>query len=386
MKTFPLLAFLLLTGAGCSATRTLPAENGQCFEEKKFEAAVMDNRYLTLEFLPDTMGRISSIRYRPTDTELLSPYKALILRGNPLFEPMRDNGCGIRELLWGVTMTGASIPVATESRTRESITFSSDYYGNTNFGLRRCVRLPPESLVIETSLEIRNNGITPASYSVWLNLLPAAPAVPVIPAAAKRSARGRGERWVPPYDTIFPGLQGEASVTPAQYWAGAVLAGRNLVWACEAPAAEFEPDGFFYSWQGNTQNGRICTFEPVLGSRKLPPGGMQRHRYRILVFPGLNGLRTILGDCGVDAVLEPSHAAVKISAASPQKIQKWELFLDGSARQVSLGEIQVPALDAGGIFEFRKQIPRNLPQGRYRLLLRSNGRSYELTGCRLIIK
>ena len=386
MRTFLLLVFLLFTSAGCCVPRTVPAENGQCFEEKKFEAAALENRYLALEFLPESMGRISSIRYRPSGKELLSPYKAVILRGNPLFEPVRDNGCGIRELLWGVTMTGASIPVATESQTRESITFSSGYYGNTNFGLKRHVRLLPDSLIIETSLEIRNNGGTPASYSVWLNLLPATPAVPVIPAAAKRPARGRGARWVPPCATIFSGLPGEASVSPAQCWAGAVLEGGSLVWACEAPSAEFEPDGFFYSWQGNTQSGKVCTFEPVFGSRRLPPGGTQRHDYRILVFPGLSGLRTVLGDCGVDAALEPSHAEVKISAASPQKPQEWELFLDGSSRQVSLGGIQIPALDAGGTFEFRKPVPRDLPRGEYRLLLRSGGRSRELTGCRLVIK
>ena len=84
MRTFLLLVFLLFTSAGCCVPRTVPAENGQCFEEKKFEAAALENRYLALEFLPESMGRISSIRYRPSGKELLSPYKAVILRGNPL--------------------------------------------------------------------------------------------------------------------------------------------------------------------------------------------------------------------------------------------------------------------------------------------------------------
>lgn len=344
----------------------------------------MANSLLKLTFLPDSMGRISQIRHLKLQKDLLQPYNQKILLGNPLFAPSTSNSCGIRELFWGIKMTGSDIPMQLVRQIADLIEFNSPHYGNTAFGLKRNVHLVPDSMILEFSIEVQNNASTSAAHSLWFNLLPVLPLTAIMPVkGGAQPVRGRGLQKLADDDTLFAGKAGQYFYAPAAPWAAARLESADLLMVICFEAKDMQPDGFFYTWGGTTSNGEMRTFEPVFGSRNLAPGETHEHRYRILFLPGMETLRGMIGNTGINASFTATELLLEFAAAATTAGQSMAVELKNDVGVISLGNIRIPDLRPDKTAAQSLSLPGNLPPGKYSVQLRTESEVVKLIGAAL---
>ncbi|NLF59883.1 MAG: hypothetical protein GX574_01920 [Lentisphaerae bacterium] len=344
------------------------------------EVHIANNR-LELTFLPDSMGRISQIRHRAKQKELLQPYIQKILHGNPLFAPSTSNICGIREMFWGIKMTGSDIPVRLVRQSENQIEFDSLHYGNTAFGLQRKVHLVPDSMLLEFSLKLRNNSSAAATYSLWFNLTPVLPIHTMLPIkGGAQPVRGRGLQKLADEDTLFAGKQGQYFYAPAAPWAAARLESVGLLMVICFDMKELQPDGFFYSWGGITSSGEMRTFEPIFGSRELAPGDVCEHQYRILFLPEMEALRGMIGNTGINASFSNTELQLEFAAPVATAGQSVAVNLKNATETISLGNIRIPDLVPEKTEKLSLRLPNSIATGRYRVQLSTDAETIELIG------
>ncbi len=382
-RVFKAILVMGLLSGGALLPRTEPFQGRveQVETDNPLPEVSMANSRLELTFLPDSMGRISQIRHLALQKDLLLPYRQRILLGNPLFAPSTSNSCGIRELFWGIKMTGSDIPMQLVRQTADQIEFNSPHYGNTAFGLQRNLHLVPDSMILEFSLNVRNNTKAIAEYSLWFNLLPVLPITAMIPVkGGAQPVRGRGLQKLADEDTLFAGKAGQYFYAPAAPWAAARLESAGLLMVICFEPEEMQPDGFFYSWGGITANGEMRTFEPVFGSRSLKPGEAHEHHYRILFLPEMEALRGMIGNTGINARFSDTELLLEFAAAIATAGQSIAVELKNDVGVISLGNIRMPDLFPEKAEERSLPLPGNLAAGRYLVQLRTENETVELIG------
>ncbi|MFA6931259.1 MAG: hypothetical protein WCT05_13120 [Lentisphaeria bacterium] len=385
-RIFKVILVMGLLSGGTLLTGTEPFEGRVKLVETEnpLPEIRLANSRLELTFLPDSMGRISQIRHIALQKDLLQPYRQKILQGNPLFAPSTSNSCGIRELFWGIKMTGSDIPMQLVRQNDDKIEFSSPHYGNTAFSLHRTLHLLPDSLILEFSLNVRNNAKVTSAYSLWFNLLPALPISAMMPVkGGAQPVRGRGLQKLADEDTLFAGKAGQYFFAPAAPWAAAHLKSANLLMVICFDPEDMQPDGFFYSWGGITTNGEIHTFEPVFGNRKLNPGETHEHRYRIIFLPGMEALRGMIGNTGINASFTATELLLEFAAAVTTAGQSIAVELKNETGIISLGNIRIPDLQPDKTARLSLSLPDSLTPGRYRVQLRTKSEAVELIGAEL---
>ncbi|MBQ9501089.1 MAG: hypothetical protein IJU70_02920, partial [Lentisphaeria bacterium] len=271
-RTAFLLTVLLL--AGC-AVREQPRFVRKDPEEKVSvpETVTLSNGVLDGGFAPDSLGRMTSLKYR--GGELLQRFERTALQGNPLFSPVNCNVYGFRELLWRVNMTVLDLPVKAYSVQGSSIRFLIPGYGNTPLELERTVRFRPQSAVADVTAKFTNRGKSPFVYNLWLNLLPVRPFQPIVPLEDElKHDFKRGNNFHP------------ASTD----WIAARVPSADAVISLQWKFEDLYPFGMFYVHGAQDFN----TFEVILGRHRLYPGRSRTYDYRIMVFAGLPCLNGIM--------------------------------------------------------------------------------------------
>lgn len=388
MKTILLTAGLTLAAlicpAGAARTDKLSEPAGSPAAFGAEQKITLENPYLTLEFIPESMGRIGNVIYRPDHAALFTPYEVRIDRTTPLFAPRTDNASGVRELLWAVAQMqqGGKAPMEVKAQDERSITFYSPHYGNSSFALTRKVTLPADALIVGIHLDFVNGSERAQETAVWFNLLPKTGAAVIMPAAGKKTQqRGRGLPMRFECDTLYGGCPGESWCVPAADWMAMALNDPAIVFAVQFDAGDMRPDGFFYSWQGPVHGRRVQTFEAVFGNRRFEPGKGIVMDYRLMVFPGLTNLRAVCGDCGIDGTLANGRAEVELVAAAPRPAQTAVVkLLPAQGAPVELWKWSVPALKTGEKARTGGVVPGGLAAGRCVLGLELDGRTVALTG------
>ena len=362
MRLFHLLSALMIlsTLTASGAYRRNTEQSIACRTEK------LENPFLMLTFAPDQLGRLSGIRLKNSGTELLADFQVIRYVETPLFSLTSDNFQGIRELLWGKNMTGIC-PMRLEKQTTGFLTFATDSYGNTSFGLQRTVRLHPDGYRIDFSVTLFNNGKAADSCALWLNLQGAPPAIPQIPVRGEGKVRGRGMIRLHTRDFLFCGGPGEHYLPGAADWAAVRLSGRSVVWALVCDRESLGPDAFFYSWGNRAPSSPVRTAEIVFPEKKLNPGEKSVPlRYRILVFPGLNAVHGVCADHGVEITAENDETGaggVRIVNALPRPAETLSLSLSFEGKDPGQNvQLSLPARPAGTLLEIPLQL-RNTPGG-----------------------
>ena len=323
-KTFLLLPVVLCL-AGC-AVRETPR-----FVRKNPEQTVsvpdvvtISNGVLDGRFAPDSLGRMTSLRYR--GRELFQRFERTALRGNPLFAPVNCNVYGFRELLWRVNMTALDLPVNAYSLRKDRIDFVIPSYGNTPLDLERTVRLRPGSAVADVTAKFTNRGKTPFAYQLWLNLLPVQPYLPIVPLE----------------DELKHDFKLGNNFHPASTdWIAARIPSAGVVIALQWKFEDLYPAGMFYVHGAQDFN----TFEVILGRHRLYPGRSRTYDYRILIFPGLPHLNGVMDEIGIVVVPSGKGFEMIFCAAAPTAEKAVTVEFETGERKLT-----IPALKTGESF------------------------------------
>ena len=322
------IAFLLTTLllAGC-AVKEQPRFIRKNLEQEVSvpETVTLTNGVLESGFAPDSLGRMTSLKYR--GRELLRRFERTALQGNPLFAPVNCNVYGFRELLWRVNMTVLDLPVKEYAVQGNSIKFLIPGYGNTPLELERTVRLRPQSAVADVTARFTNRGKTLYVYNLWLNLLPVQPYQPIVPLEDELKHDFKlGNNFHP------AGTDWIAARVPA---ADAVIA---LQWNFE----DLYPAGMFYVHGAQD----FDTFEVILGRHRLYPGRDRTYSYRILIFPGLPCLNGVMEETGIAVVPSGNAFEMIFCAAAPTSEKPVTVEFETGCRKLT-----VPALKTGESFK-----------------------------------
>ena len=324
MRIAAILCFsLVLTGCRTpfSQSTPKPAYQRNSTSEIPFETGCLENRFLTVEYAPAMLGRVSQVSLKQPNGKpaipLLEPLKVTRYTETPLFGLEHDNSCGIREMLWGGKVNGTSSMEVTE-QTSSKVVFTSRFYGNSWFGLERSITALQDGLGLEMTATFVNHDSQANKIAPWLNLIGNAPATPILPAQGAGEVRGRGRQDWHTRDFLFTGRKDNSFLPPAQNWCGCRLAGRDIVWVITFAPEDFTPDGFFYSWgspDGVTPV--IRTLEAIFPERNLAPDEQRTIRYKLLVFPGLQKINALCGTTALELRNKGGNWEARLVPAMP---------------------------------------------------------------------
>lgn len=368
--TLLLLPLLLLTG--CSGARLEPSE------ASGVESRVLSNRYLRAEVVPDACGAVVSLQYRPTGTVLTEPFEYSVSKIDLLPDQVSANAAGSRTWLWKEkNMLSARFTVQRELNTPDlgEVVMSARYYQGTGVVLERRIQLERNSSELKLFLTFRNPGKSAVTVIPWENavmqLNPERMDDVLLPV---RGGVGRvGEYGVQRVenDRIFADdatvFSKEVKIAPARGWIARRNAGSPLILAIRTDMKNLQPDGFFYSWkmQGNSP---VHTMEIIFTPFLLKPGAEKTFEVDYLVFQGLEDLKEICGDIGLDCRVTDSQINLSLCGVRPVAADTLSLVLKSSeGPEFSLGKINVPALNPGKAERLTFRLPP-LSKGEYRIL------------------
>lgn len=272
----------------------------------QFPARTIGNGILSADFLPDADGRIVSLRY--SGKELLSPYLARQLAGNPLFSPTLGNARGWTERFWQRPTGNAPLPATKVTSSKNHAALEMHCFGNTQLNVTRNMLIPDDSSVLEITSRV-TSALQEDAAAIWLTLFPSPDAELFFPVKRENELM-----------MLTPAPQDEtlrlAPAAPFVWcrWEGLLL-------AMVAEDAEL-----FLSWHArDVEPGAKRTLEIICKKRPLPA----TWKTRFIVFTALKELRGIDGLRGYNVIEKAGHRLLQVEAAADLPSQS--LLIDGKS-------------------------------------------------------
>ena len=249
----------------------------------EYKTITIQNSYIKLDILPDSCGRISSIKFLPENLELMMPYKESTVSQDPLLpEIIESNGGGAKEWLWGKKpisrMAMADIKVKEDKNSgTKTVSMYSRYYMSENVSLFKTVEISKGNCFFSARLKIKNIDKQSAEIALWENLIPligkkSGDSV-IIPAAGNVKEAGGKTMHLLSDDALVTETSSselkEDYFAPARGWIARFSKEQNLVFAIRTKMENLKPDGFFYRWKND--DGSIFTQEIIFSKVSLAP-------------------------------------------------------------------------------------------------------------------
>lgn len=314
MKNLSLLAYTLTVLISVSPLQAYERGVEYPYQQEMIRLA---SPFFAIEIMPQSAGRISSVKLPPPYGELLAPSEISVVEETPLFRYPKDNMNGIFELFWGEKLNGSN-PMQIQEKTPYSVTLESRFYGNLLLDLRRKISICPDALEIRVQSIFTNRSGKSWKLRPWIHLVgthPSSPQIPQQPGTHRRPGFGIvGDASVP---KLFTFNKNNNFIPPGADWIGTRLNGKKVVWALILPENTLQNDGIFYSWGDGKDNG-IQTSEIIWPEFQLPDNSFAAINYTILIFPGLEQLNGIIGKTGIE--IRNGKLIMSFAADEPERV------------------------------------------------------------------
>ncbi|MBE6379632.1 MAG: hypothetical protein E7047_01740 [Lentisphaerae bacterium] len=325
-------------------TVTAVLSSGAAVTEKPdvYRKEILKNRFIELEFLPESLGRLNQIKLNSSGRKLLLERTLTKVSVDPLYEFYRNNTFGCGENFWKNYVAQRDGKSRVSVPEDGSILFENKWYGGLPIDLRRKTTLLPESTIWLYEAEVFNRGQKPFYLAVWYSLTPdnAANTILQIPAAGKINKHVLGNLHILDRDAVIS--QKIGLFAPKRNWIATVYPDEKAVLAIIAPPEEFFPDGAFYSWYGEDNRIKYRSMEIILNGKNIAPGQKTSVKCMFAVFLNLDGIKDVAGVTAVNVKKDGKKATLILAPA--RKTAAGEMIVYSGEKQY---KVTVPVLYPG---------------------------------------
>ena len=328
------------------ATAVLLAGAAVTEQPAGYRKAVLKNRFLELEFMPDSLGRLNQIKLNHSGRKLLLERILTKVSVDPLYEFYRSNSLGCGENFWKNYVAQRDGKSQLIRPDKNSIVFKNKWYGGLPIDVQRNSVLLPDSTMWRYEVEVFNRGQKPFYMALWYALTPdnAANSILQLPAVGQVKKHLLGNVNILKQDKIVSTETGLCA--PGRNWIATVYPEEKAVLAIIAPPEEFFPDGGFYSWFGEENQVKYRSMEIIFNGRSIAPEQSARSSCIFAVFLGLSGVKDIAGVTAIDA--RPNGRQITLQLSAARQTAPGKMRISAGKQQY---EIAIPELFPGKIHQ-----------------------------------
>ncbi|MBO7329417.1 MAG: hypothetical protein J6W00_11680 [Lentisphaeria bacterium] len=317
-----------------------------------YRRITLENRFMALEFLPDSLGRVDQITLKSTGKKLLINRTLNKVSVDPLYEFYRNNSFGCGENFWKNYVANRDGRSKVSHPDGQTVVFENKWYGGLSVDLRRTSKLLPDETLFTFEAEVVNRDRKKDFYlAPWYSFTPADAASTrlLIPAKGGRKTHVLGNVKMVQSDIRTDGPSG--MFFPVRNWMATLYTAEKIALAIIVPPEEFFPDGAFYTWHGKAGNIAYRSMEAILNGKNLAPGAERRFRCNFAVFYGVKNVLDIAGLTAIDAAISGRNLILTLSPA--RKIAAGRLIVNiQSEKTVKRFESLLPELIPGKGYDF----------------------------------
>ena len=381
------IASMFTVLSGCNSTKL--SETKIC----GLPAYDLQNKYLRLSIIPQSNGRISALDYRPDNVILFMPYTESSETISPLLPPkIFSNQSGYKVWLWGKNvMPNCNLKVikTVENKHGINIVMHGRNYMAQPFMISRDISMPHGSAVINIETKMLNVSDKAEKLTLWINSMPNEIGETVYPAKSGiKHIQGRSVKQIKSDTLLKQNSQTGKNffVAPAQAWIARIFPQHKIIMAYVTETKNLIPGGLFYTWHGHKEGKLITSLEMIFAPTKLLPKQAVQYKTKIMVFKGLENIKAICGDIGIDCSISVASDKLKVemrlnSVSYQTKLKINVGMLSTNNSQASLcGEqhLLINKLSPGESSSLEFTIPTKKISGTYYLSGDINGKKFTI--------
>ena len=307
---------LLFAGVSVLSFTLFPGEPEQ--RELNYQSLILENEFLSVSLLPESMGRIDRITAKKNSYDILYPRHSLCTDYGSLLKTVKGNAFGSADTFLQRDLRSIDQKMSVERPDRQTVIFSVKNYGGMPITMTRKITLPENATAIRVESQLQWHGqadteITPR----WDFFLHGGDPLPsrqnlFIPLVRLNSD---GEK----YDRLYRWKQ--RTVVPSDNFMAVIIPPQDLTFALIVAPDSLGQGSKFYTLSSGYNSRWYWWMAFMLPPQKMNPDMERKYSFDIAVYPGLKNLHEICGDIGMYAYVTkrslPWRLGVVMMAASP---------------------------------------------------------------------
>ena len=340
----------------------------------EYAKVTLQNEFLKVDLLPESMGRIDRISYIPGNYSILYPRHMIKTDHGTLLKNLKGNEFGSCDSFTHRDMRSRENAMKMERPDERTVIFTAQNYGGEPVTLTRKITLPEKSSKIRVTTRLQWNGkpetsVTPR-WDFFLNGGDPLPKrrnlfIPLVRLPEKDGKFDRLVRWQ------------QRLVTPSDNFLAVAIPPQKLSFALIVEPEAFGKDGKFYTLSSGYNSRWYWWMAFMLTAQKMSPGEVREYSFDAAVFPGFTDLKEICGDiamrCYVTRSTNPWILGVVLAPSTPCEPGEIQLVLTSADGRKFEKNIKLPALVTGKQHNVSWSLS-GIPAGEYRLSGRISGK------------
>ena len=318
----------------------------------EYRKEVLENRFMMLEFLPDSLGRLNQIILKSTGKKLLIGRTLTKVSVDPLYGFFRNNSFGCGENFWKNYVASRDGKSRVTHPDNCTVVFGNNWYGGLSVNMKRKTQLPEEEMLFTFEAEVVNrDGMRDFYLAPWYSLVPdnAGNTKLLVPVKGNKKSHTPGNVKFFADDCIAENPSG--LLYPGDNWIATAYPGEKLILAAIIPPEEIFPDGAFYSWHGKEEDTSYRSMEVIFNGKTLVSGAVRKFKCTFAVFCGLEKVQDIAGTTAVDYTLSGDELQLTFAPARKIAAGKGMVKICGEKAE-KVVELDFPELHPGQAYDF----------------------------------
>lgn len=359
------IQLLLLAACSFAALQTVAADPVE--KEVKYSEITLENNFLTVSLLPDSMGRINRITVKKNGYDILFPRHALCTDFGSLLKRVKGNAFGSADTFIQRDLRSMDQKMSVEQPDKNSVIFTVKNYGGMPINMSRKISLPENSTAVKVESQIqwlgKDGSVLTPRWDFFLN-----GGDPLhsrrhlfIPLVKEKSPDGKGvklQRWK------------QRTVVPSDNFLAVIIPPKDLTFALTVNKDDFGAGSKFYTLSSGYNRRWYWWMSFILPPEKMASGASRKYSFEAAVYPGLKNLQDICGDIAMYAYVTrnstPWRLGVVMMPAHECHPEKITITLTPESGNPVSKDFTLPAMTPGKIHNITWTLS-GVPAGKYRI-------------------
>ena len=294
----------------------------------KYKKITLKNNFLSVDILPESMGRIDQICYLPTNYSILYPRHMVKTEYGTLLKKIKGNEFGSCDSFVHRDLRSRENAMKMEQIDDKTVIFTAKNYGGEPVTLTRKISLSPTGSLIRVTSKIQWHGkdnmlVTPR-WDFFLNGGDPLPSrrnlfIPIVRLPKKNSK----------YDSIVTWQQ--RNVIPSDNFLAVAIPPKKLSFALIIDKKAMGKNGKFYTLSSGYNNLWYWWMSFMLEPQKMSFNGIREYSFNIAVFPNYTDIKEICSDvamrCYVTKSTKPWILGLVLAPSEAQDASKIHVIL-----------------------------------------------------------